>query len=210
MSTDSPAHASDLDRLFVPPTEASQRAIEVAQQWCTPAVFNHSLRSWVWAKALAETRGLEIDEELLFVASVLHDVGISPAFDTHTLAFEDAGAAVAWVFAAGAGWSAQRRTRLGEVIQRHMWVSVDVDVDPEGFLLEAATSLDVAHADAHLWDVRLVEDVVGRVPRLSFAEEFSAAIAEQAARKPSTAAARLDASRRIVTGEQAWEASAAR
>lgn len=205
MST--PSSVSAADRLLTPPTEASGRALEVARHWCTPAVLHHSLRSWVWAKVLAEARGLDIDEELLYVASVLHDVGISPVFDSRTAAFEDAGAAVAWVFAAGAGWSAHRRTRLGEVIQRHMWVSVDVEVDPEGYLLEAATSLDVAHADPELWDADLVREIVERLPRLSFAEEFSAAIADQAACKPATAAARLDASGRIVTGEQKWKTS---
>ncbi|MCK2024332.1 HD domain-containing protein [Microbacterium sp. kSW2-24] len=206
MSTPAPVSAV-ADRLLVPPTAASERALEVARQWCTPAVLNHSLRSWVWAKALADSRGLEIDEELLFVASVLHDVGIVPAFDSHTVAFEDAGAAVAEVFAAGAGWSQHRRERLGQVIQRHMWVSVDVDEDPEGYLLEAATSLDVAHAAADLWDAQLIAEIVRRVPRLTFAEEFSAAIADQAARKPATAAARLNASKRIATGEDAWKVS---
>lgn len=200
--------ATDVDRLLLPPTETGVRALQVATAWCTPAVLHHSVRSWVWAKALAESRDIAIDEELLYVASVLHDVGLVRAFDSHTLPFEDAGAAVAWVFAAGAGWSDHRRERLGQVIQRHMWVSVDVDVDPEGHLLEAATSLDVAHADAEMWDGAFVREVVRRLPRLSFAEEFAAAIGDQATRKPATAAARLDGSRRIITGERQWETSA--
>ena len=55
-----------------------------------------------------------------------------PAFDSHAVPFEEAGGHVARVFAAGAGWPAERRERLAEVIIRHMWPRVDVSVVPAG------------------------------------------------------------------------------
>lgn len=192
--------------LLRPPTEVAALALEVARHWSPPALANHSLRSWAWARTLGDSLGLDHDPELLFVAAMLHDLGVTPAFDSHTVPFETAGGAAAWVFAAGAGWSGARRTRVLEVIERHMWVSVDPQQDAEGYLLEAATSLDVAGADPQLWDAALLKEVTARVPRLDFSERFVESIHDQATRKPECAAARLDRSGRIPAGAEVWAA----
>ena len=194
----------DLARLLEPPTETARLSLEVARAWCSPALVNHCLRSWVWAKTLGDSLGMTVDDELLFVAAMLHDLGVTDPFDAHVMPFESSGGAAAWTFAAGAGWSTERRERVREVIERHMWVSVDVEDDPEGFLLEAATSLDVAHADPGTWDPTLRRDVVALLPRLDFGPEFANAIGAQASRKPASTAARLYASGRIARGDAAW------
>ena len=54
--------------------------------------MNHCVRSYLFAASRAVSDGLEIDHELLYVASLLHDLGLEAPFDSHTLAFEDAGA----------------------------------------------------------------------------------------------------------------------
>lgn len=172
--------------------------------------MNHCLRSWVWAATLADSRGLEVDRELLFVAAMLHDLGVTAAFDAYSVPFEEAGGAVAWTFAAGAGWPAVRRRRLREVIERHMWSSVDPAFDPEGHLLEVATTLDVRGGGLALWDdvvgaePGLLRDVTARLPRLDFSVGFDASIAEQAERKPSSAAARLHGGGGVAAGALAW------
>ena len=88
--------------------------------------------------------GIAFDEELLYVAAMLHDIGLVTAFDNATVSFDEAGGNVAWMFAAGAGWPLERRVRLSEVIVRHMWESVDPAFDAEGHLLE------VRDGDRHL------------------------------------------------------------
>ena len=198
----------DLARLLEPPTEVAKRSLEVARQWCSPALLNHCLRSWVWAKTLADSRQLEVDDELLFVAAMLHDLGVTEPFDAHVVPFESSGGAAAWTFAAGAGWSAERRGRVRGVIDRHMWVSFEVAEDPEGYLLETATSLDVAHAGPEMWDAELRREVAAALPRLDFGPAFAVAIAAQASRKPTSTAARLHASGRITRGDAAWGAGA--
>jgi hypothetical protein len=77
---------------------------------------------------------------------MFHDIGLVPAFDSHTVSFEEAGGHVARVFAAGAGWPAERRERLSEVIIRHMSPQVDVSADPEGHLLARSTAAEIGEA----------------------------------------------------------------
>jgi len=194
----------DLDALLAPPTPAAAAALETLRRWSSPALVNHGIRSWAWARLRADALSLPYDAELLFVAAMLHDLGVTPSFDAHEVAFESAGGAAAWAFAAGAGWPPERRERVREIIERHMWLSVDPDEDAEGHLLEVATSLDVSGVAPELWDHDVLRAVTVRHPRSGFTDEFAGCIHAQAVRKPTTAAARLDASQRIVAGGRIW------
>lgn len=194
----------DVDALLAPPSTAAARALDVTRAWSSPALVNHCLRSWAWASLLAPTIGLDPDRELLFVATMLHDLGVTPSFDAHAVPFEDAGGAVGSVFALGAGWDAARARRVGEVIERHMWTSVDPALDAEGHLLEVATSLDVSGVGFARWNASDLRAVTDAVPRLDFSEAFDGSIHEQAGRKPSSSAARLDGSGNVAAGGTRW------
>lgn len=194
----------DLDALLAPPTPAARHALEVVERWASPEIVNHSIRSWAWARALGLRIGLDHDPELLYVAAMLHDLGVTPAFDAHETVFETAGGAAGWAFAAGAGWAPARRDRVLEVIERHMWTSVDPAFDAEGHLLEVATSLDVSGVAPERWDAALLRSVTARHPRLGFSGDFAAAIHAQAHRKPGSGAHRLDGSGRIAVGADVW------
>lgn len=197
---------TDVDALLTPPTAVAARALGVVRAWSAPALANHCLRSWAWATVIADASGLEPDRELLFVSAMLHDLGVTPSFDAHAVPFEDAGGAVGSVFALGAGWDAARARRVGEVIERHMWTSVDPDVDVEGHLLEVATSLDVSGAGFDLVPDAVLRAVTAAVPRLDFSSAFDGLVLEQAERKPSSAAARLDGSGNVAVGGARWNA----
>jgi len=173
----------------VPVTAACQAALEVATAYCSPALLEHSQRSYLWSAARGLDLGLAVDHELLYVASMLHDVGLVRQFDNATLSFDEAGAHVAWVFAAGAGWPIERRTRAAEVIIKHMWDEVDVLDDVEGHLLELGTGLDISGRNPQLWSPGLVAEVLALHPRLDLAPEFAACFADQARRKPESSAA---------------------
>jgi hypothetical protein len=85
-----------------------------------------------------------------------------------------------------------------------MWRSVDVHDDPEGHLLEVATSLDVSGVGFDRWPADDLRAVTARLPRLDFASAFDGLIHEQASRKPGTSAARLDGSGRVAEGGRVW------
>lgn len=195
----------DVDTLLAPPSPVAARALDVVRALSSPELANHCLRSWAWASLLAPTIGLAPDRELLFVAAMLHDLGVTPSFDAHSVPFEDAGGAVGSVFALGAGWDAARARRVGEVIERHMWTAVDPALDVEGHLLEVATSLDVSGAGFDRWEADDLRAVTAAVPRLGFSADFDECIRTQASRKPSSSAARLDRSGNVRAGGARWD-----
>ena len=172
-----------------PSTAVAEQALEVCTAYSSMALLHHCRRSYIWAAAYAVEQGIEFDAELLFVSAMLHDIGLTSSFDNHAVPFEIAGGHVAWVFGAGAGWPVERRHRVAEIIVKHMWDEVDVDDDPEGYLLEIATGLDISGANPHWWPADLRVEVVEAFPRLTLATEFTACFAAESARKPDSTAA---------------------
>ena len=75
-----------------------------------------------------------------------------------------------------------------------MWDEVDVAQDPEGYLLEIATGLDISGGNPQWWPADLRAEVVAEIPRLGLAREFTACFAAESARKPDSSAARAVAS----------------
>ncbi len=178
-----------LDALPLPGTATSAAALEVASEYLSPALLNHSVRAYLWAAADGVANGLAFDPELLYVAALFHDLGLVPAFDSHTVPFEEAGGHVAQVFAAGAGWPRQRRERLSAVIVGHMAQDAEAHSDVEGRLLARATATEIVgrHADGHPADFRA--EVLARYPRLDLAGQFLTCFEAQAVRKPGSPAA---------------------
>lgn len=172
----------------VPSTPAAGAALDVLREYSPSALVNHCIRSYLFAASLARIENAAVDDELLYVASLLHDLGLEPAFDSHTLPFEDAGGHVAWVFAAGAGWPAERRARVAGAIVAHMQ-GTDRAVDPEGDLLDIATGLDISGRGADRWPGELLAEIVHEYPRLDLAPRFTACFVDQAQRKPDSTAA---------------------
>jgi hypothetical protein len=179
-----------LDDLKIPATPACRAALEVATTYCSPALLNHCVRSYLWAAGYGIAKGIAFDAELLYVSAMLHDLALVKEFDNHRLPFE-AGGHVAWVFSAAAGWPVERRRRAAEVIVRHMWDAVDVAQDPEGHLLELSTGMDISGRRTEDIPADLRGDVLLRYPRLGLAEEFVACFRDQAERKPQSRAAQL-------------------
>ncbi len=173
-----------------PGTPACAGAREIAERYCSQALLHHCLRSYVWAAAYGTREGVPYEPELLYVGSLLHDIGLVPEFDSHTVGFDDASGHVAHVFATGAGWPPARRAALVDVVLSHTWDVVDIEAHPEGFLLERSTSMDISGRHMDDFTAEFKAEVVRRLPRMGIAEEFLACFRDQAERKPASSPAR--------------------
>lgn len=172
----------------IPDSRAAGLAGELAEHFSSPALVNHCRRSYLFAAAYGLEHGIDFDAELLCVSSMLHDLGLSPAFDNHAEPFEKAGGNVAWAFAAGAGWSRDRREHASRIVVDHMR-DVTAAENAEGHLLMLATSLDISGQRPADWTDDLKSAVLEQYPRLELGREFLACFQDQAVRKPGTTAA---------------------
>jgi hypothetical protein len=172
-----------------PVTPAAEAALSVATRFCSPALLNHAIRSYLWGAMYGTAHGIAFDDELYFVAALLHDIGLTEAFDSHRLPFEEAGGQLAWVFGVAAGWPAERAARVSEIIMLHMRDDVAPADDPESHMLQVATGWEVAGRRPEEFPPDARAEVLARYPRLGFGAEFLACFEDQARRKPGSAAA---------------------
>src|SRR5262245_9103139 len=93
-----PLATRSLAGVIVPDSLLVSQAIGYAREHAEPYLFNHVVRSWLFAAALAEATKTQHDAEVLAVATVLHDLGLARAFQG-TLRFEVQGANAAREFA---------------------------------------------------------------------------------------------------------------
>jgi hypothetical protein len=133
--------------------------------------------------ALAEHDQLKFDAEILYVAAVLHDIGLVPAYDLGGC-FEADGAIAGRSFALAHGAPEPRAAAVADVIERHMAAELPPDATVEDALLSDSTGTDVT--GYRYADVRpaVAAPVLGAYPRLDFKREFTALFVEQAGRKP--------------------------
>lgn len=173
----------------LPRTAAGTAALSVATRYCSPALLNHSIRSYVWGVTYARAHRIAFDDELYYVSALLHDAGLTEPFDSHSLPFEEAGGHLAWVFGVAAGWPEARAARAEHIVVTHMRADVSAADDAESHLLQVATAWDVAGRRPEEFPESLRKSVLDRYPRLDFATEFLASFEDQAERKPSSTAA---------------------
>ena len=108
--------------ITLPSTVLAADALELVLRTESPAIANHSVRSYLFARLLAPHIGLaagrDFDEELLFLSCVLHDVGLSTLGKRNTR-FEVDGADRAAEFLSGQGVEADRVDAVWEAIALH-------------------------------------------------------------------------------------------
>ncbi|GAA3102664.1 HD domain-containing protein [Pseudonocardia yunnanensis] len=172
-----------------PETPAAAAALTVATRFCSPALLNHSVRSYLWGSMYGATHGIAFDDELFYVSALLHDIGLTEAFDNHRLPFEEAGGRLTWAFGVAAGWPAERAARAAEIIVLHMRDDVSPAADPESHLLQVATSWEVVGRRPEEFPPDARTEMLARYPWLGFGAEVLACFEDQARRKPSSAAA---------------------
>jgi HD domain len=173
----------DLAKLSVPDTAAAREAEDLCREASSESLANHCFRSFAWGVFLGVADGYTYDGEALYVASMLHDLGLTPAFDRGGC-FEDDGATAAREVLHRLGWDGARVDLVADAIRLHMH-----DITPgdssEAHLLTFGTSADVSGRRALEIDARLRKAILAVYPRLGFKRHFSALFLDQATRKPS-------------------------
>ena len=63
--------------ISVPSTPIIADALDYAQRLSEPYLFNHALRSWLFAISIARPKNIDYDSEVVAVGTILHDIGLT-------------------------------------------------------------------------------------------------------------------------------------
>ena len=179
----------DLAKLRVPDSLASREAERLCAQ--VPSIRNHSHRSYVWAVILAAHDGITFDEELLYVASLIHDIAFAepPQYpDGRARCFVVACADAVLKVGTSAGWDERRSELAAEAITLHANLYVGRRHGPEAYLLYAGARLDQTgfrYGDLH---PDTVHAVLERHPRQGWKRACCGMMSKQAEATPGSRA----------------------
>lgn len=171
----------DLERLTVPDTRPCREAERVCRAACGRSLAAHCFRSYAWAALLDD--GLEWDEEMLYTAAMLHDLGLTSDYDRGGC-FESDGADAAREILIAVGWNPPRLDIVAEAVYLHMH-EVTSKHSAEARLLAAGATADATGRRILEVPESTRAFVLAMFPRSGFKHELIARFSEQARRKPS-------------------------
>jgi hypothetical protein len=174
----------DLDpSLLRPPdTSLATDAEEAVRDLLSPALLNHSRRSYAWGAALASLDSIAFDRELLYVAALFHDTGLPSPM--RSVDFTLRSAALAREFADAHGLTTGDRELVANAIALHHTPGVVLDDGPEAFLLSAGAGVDVFGLRLQRLPDAVRRQVVTQHPRLGFKREFARLFRAEAKQVP--------------------------
>jgi hypothetical protein len=183
-----------LDEVPRPTSPAAERALREMERASQGFLAGHCHRTYILGWLLGRVRGLTCDAEMLYVASMFHDLPLTPRYAFRTEksdCFALDGATLAGTLLEESGWDADKRQTLQQAICLHLNMDVPVALGVEAHLLNAGASCDVTGIGLIELARSDVARVVGEHPRAGFAEGLSTLVAEQARRRPDSRAALL-------------------
>lgn len=169
----------------VPDTPLVSRAIEYARAHSDPYLFNHVMRSWLFAVKLAQQKGTSHDEEVLAVATILHDLGLAAAFNG-PLRFEVEGANAARAFAQNLGLNDRRAQLIWDGVALNSTPSIALHKETEIALCTAGIGLDWGGWGYEALDQDLIAAILHAFPRLEMKQRFTRAVCGIVDTRPQT------------------------
>ena len=171
-----------------PDSRLALEAEEMCRELSSPALTNHCLRVYVWGALLGSRDRLRYDEELLFVAALLHDLGLTDSYASRPGAacFAVQGAVAAREWSLEHGCESARARLIADAITLHINPRVRPDEGVEAHLLTAGAAFDVIGARYRELSKPLVSAAVDRHPRLGFKREMDERSRVAARRGPRT------------------------
>ena len=171
--------------VVVPDTPSIARAIEYARRSSEPYLFNHVMRSWLFAVRLAELKRTEHDMEVLAVATLLHDLGLEKAF-SGPLRFEVEGANAARKFAREEGFDERRVQLIWDGVALNSTPSIALYKETEVSLCTLGIGLDWGGFGYEVLPQTQIAEIVDAFPRLDMKQRFTRAVCGIVETRPAT------------------------
>ena len=169
----------------VPATSIVERAIDYARQTCEPYLFNHVMRSWLFAARIAQLKGIEHDAEVVAVGTLLHDITLNARF-AGPRRFEVEGADLARTFAAEVGFDKRRAQLIWDSVALNSTPSIGLYKESEVALCTAGVCLDVVGLQYDLIPPDEMRTIVREFPRLGMKARMTRCFCHIARSHPET------------------------
>ncbi|MGF6881354.1 HD superfamily phosphodiesterase [Nocardia sp. GAS34] len=170
----------------IPDSRLTAEATELVRDCSPPLLFHHSRRVYLFGMLQGRRRGLEPDQELLYVGAMFHDLGLTDAYRTTRQRFEVDGADEARRFLGAHSLDDDSLRRVWTAIALHTTPGIPEHMEPEVALVTAGVETDVLGIGYHDLDPADIRAVVAAHPRPDFKRQILAAFTHGFADRPET------------------------
>ncbi|MCX5124462.1 HD domain-containing protein [Streptomyces sp. NBC_00193] len=170
----------------VPDSRLAKEATELVRDGVSELLYDHSRRVYFFGSLQGRRLGIEADPELLYVAAMFHDLGLTEPFRASGRRFEVDGADEARRFLRTHGVPEDAVRRVWTAIALHTTPGIPEHMEPEVALVTAGVEYDVLGIGYHDLAEADRAAVVALHPRPRFKERILRAFADGVAPKPGT------------------------
>ncbi|MFB2768314.1 HD domain-containing protein [Pelatocladus sp. BLCC-F211] len=172
-----------LNDIAIPDSELVQKATKLVKEVSPEFLYNHCLRTFVFADLIGRQQEMKYDRELLYLSAVMHDLGLTEKFDGNQR-FEVDGADAAKSFLAENGLPEAKAELVWDAIALHTSIGIASRKQSEVALVHMGASMDVGGVRLQDLPREIVEQILEAYPRLNCGEAILELIINQVKRKP--------------------------
>ena len=160
-------------------------AIEYARKLSEPYLFNHAMRSWLFAARIGQMKGMDVDAEAVAVGTILHDIGLTAGVPG-AKRFEVNGAAAAVSFVKERGFSNRRAQLIWDLVALNSTPSIALHKEAEVALGTMGIGVDYGGFGLESIPAREVAEILAAFPRLRMKTKFAETCCHLVVAKPET------------------------
>ena|SRR5215471_249497 len=174
-----------LGGITVPDSPLIRRAMDLARTHSEPYLYNHAVRSWLFAVRLGQLQGIPNDADAVAIATLLHDLGLTNSF-AGPRRFEIEGADAARAFAREEGIDEHRVQLIWDTVALNSTPSIAVYKETEVALCTAGISLDWGGFQFDRIPPGEMKAVLDEFPRLDMKRGFTDSVCRICRTRPET------------------------
>lgn len=178
------ANTRVLGGITVIDTPVIARALDYARVHSEPYLFNHAVRSWLFAVRLGQLQGTLHDGEVVAVGCLLHDLGLTNDF-TGPKRFEIEGAEAARAFAREHGLDDRRAQLIWDSVALNSTPSIGLHKEAEVALCTAGIGVEFGFQYDRI-PPNEMQSILAAFPRLEMKRRFADSVCRIVATKPET------------------------
>jgi len=174
---------------LTPPDSPICRKAELLLQEVLPRQLrNHSYRTFYLGELVGDRNGVCCDRELLYLSSLLHDLGLTDKYDGD-LRFEVRGADAAREFVKAHGLSDDKAETLWDAIALHTAPGIADRKGPEAALVQLGAACDIMGVAYEQVGAAQVDAVIAEFPREGIQKYFLEQILREVMDHPTAVSA---------------------
>jgi hypothetical protein len=133
----------EISGVRIPDSKLARDATQFIRDTESDFLFQHSTRVYFWGALAAKRKRLTFDAELLYTATMFHDVGLTPAFHESQLRFEVDGANAARDFLRSHGITEDDIEKVWLAIALHTTPGISRHLHPIAALTAEGVMMDL-------------------------------------------------------------------